>query len=173
MPDLTSDPGGPPGPDRAQSPVADVALAPVPGPPAARPARLDLPRIDRREVAAIFAGGALGTLLRAALAEAFPHPATAWPWPTFAVNVVAAFLLGYFVTRLQERLPLSSYRRPLLGTGLCGGLSTFSTMQVEILKMLDAHAYGLALGYTAASVAAGYAAIYLATALVRRVRVLR
>src|SRR6266478_590300 len=94
------------------------------------------------------------------------HPATAWPWPTFAVNIVAAFLLGYFVTRLQERLPLSSYRRPLLGTGLCGGLSTFSTMQVEILKMLDAHAWGLALGYIAASVAAGYAAIYLATALV-------
>ena len=78
---------------------------------------------------------------------------------------------GYFVTRLQERLPLSSYRRPLLGTGLCGGLSTFSTMQVEILKMLDAHAWGLAAGYAAASIAAGYAAIHLATAMVRRVRV--
>ncbi|HEX9355230.1 MAG TPA: fluoride efflux transporter CrcB [Streptosporangiaceae bacterium] len=128
MPDLTSDPGGPSGPDRARSPAADVALAPVPEPPPARPARLSMPPVDRREVAAIFAGGALGTLLRAALAGAFPHPATAWPWPTFAVNVVAAFLLGYFVTRLQERLPLSSYRRPLLGTGLCGGLSTFSTM---------------------------------------------
>jgi len=37
------------------------------------------PRADRREIAAIFAGGALGTLLRAALADAFPHPATAWP----------------------------------------------------------------------------------------------
>jgi CrcB protein len=132
-----------------------------------------MPRVDRREVAAIFAGGALGTLVRAALAEAFPHPATSWPWPTFAVNIVAAFLLGYFVTRLQERLPLSSYRRPLLGTGLCGGLSTFSTMQVEILNMIGAHAWGLAIGYTAASVTAGFAAIYLATALVRRVRVLR
>jgi CrcB protein len=132
-----------------------------------------MPRVDRREVVAIFAGGALGTLVRAALAEAFPHSATSWPWPTFAVNIVAAFLLGYFVTRLQERLPLSSYRRPLLGTGLCGGLSTFSTMQVEILNMINAHAWGLALGYTAASVAAGFAAIYLATALVRRVRVLR
>ena len=84
---------------------------------------------------------------------------------------MAAFVLGYFVTRLQERLPLSSYRRPLLGTGLCGGLSTFSTMQVEILAMLDAHAWGLAASYTAASVAAGFAAIYLATVLVRRVRV--
>jgi CrcB protein len=132
-----------------------------------------LPRPDRREIAAIFAGGALGTLLRATLAEAFPQPPTAWPWPTFGVNIGAAFLLGYFVTRLTERLPLSSYRRPLLGTGLCGGLSTFSTMQVEILKMLDARAWGLAAGYTAASVAAGYAAIHLATAVVRRVRVRR
>jgi fluoride exporter len=139
--------------------------------PARRRARVVLPRPDRREMAAVFVGGALGTLARAALAEAFPHSATAWPWPTFAVNIVAAFLLGYFVTRLQERLPLSSYRRPLVGTGLCGGLSTFSTMQLEIVKMLDAHAWGLAAGYAAASVAAGYAAIQLSTAMVRRVRV--
>ena len=130
-----------------------------------------LPRIDRRELGAIFAGGAAGTLLRAALADNFPQPATAWPWPTFAVNIMAAFLLGYFVTRLTERLPLSSYRRPLLGTGLCGGLSTFSTMQVEILKMFDAHAWGLAAGYVTVSVAAGYSAVQLATAMARRVRV--
>jgi fluoride exporter len=77
------------------------------------------------------------------------------------------------VTRLQERLPLSSYRRPLLGTGLCGGLSTFSTMQVELLKMISAGAWWLALGYAAASIAAGYAAIHVATALVRRVQVRR
>jgi CrcB protein len=147
---------------------------PYPAGPPSPPARTRLlPRADWREVAAIFAGGALGTLARAGLAEAFPHSGTAWPWPTFGVNIVAAFLLGYFVTRLQERLPLSSYRRPLLGTGLCGGLSTFSTMQVEILKMLSAHAWGLAAGYIAASIVAGYAAIHLATALVRRVRVRR
>jgi CrcB protein len=133
--------------------------------------RLALPRADGRTIAAVFAGGALGTLARAALAEAFPHAATAWPWPTFAVNIAAAFLLGYFVTRLQERLPLSSYRRPLLGTGVCGGLSTFSTMEVEILKMIGAGDWGLAAGYAAASIAAGYAALHLATALVRRVPV--
>jgi CrcB protein len=147
---------------------ADLTTA-VPLHPA-RP-RLALPRADRREIAAIFAGGAVGTLLRAALAEAFPHAATAWPWPTFGVNIGAAFLLGYCVTRLQERLPLSAYRRPLLGTGVCGGLSTFSTMQVEILKMISAGDWGLAAGYAAASIAAGYAAIHLATAMVRRVRI--
>jgi fluoride exporter len=151
---------------------ATPAAASAADPPPSRP-RVAMPRADWREIAAIFAGGALGTLSRAALAEAFPHSARSWPWPTFAVNIVAAFLLGYFVTRLQERLPLSSYRRPLLGTGLCGGLSTFSTMQVEILKMLDAHAWGLAAWYASASVAAGYVAIHLATAMVRRVRVRR
>jgi fluoride exporter len=127
-----------------------------------------VPRLDRRELVAVFAGGALGTVARGALVEAFPHSPVSWPWPTFAVNIAAAFLLGYFITRLQERLPLSSYRRPLLGTGLCGGLSTFSTMQVELLNMLSKHAIALALGYTAASVVVGYAAIQLATAAVRR-----
>jgi CrcB protein len=159
-----------PEPPAGQFPLIDAGLRASPPEPRPRPG---LPRVDRQEIAAIFAGGAVGTLLRAGLAEAFPHPATAWPWPTFVVNIVACFLLGYFVTRLQERLPLSSYRRPLLGTGLCGGLSTFSTMQVEILKMIDAHAWGLAAGYAAASIAAGYAAIYLATAMVRRVQVRR
>jgi fluoride exporter len=159
---------------------ADLTLPPLPGrsprsggPPAVPGAgrRRVLPRADRREIAAIFGGGALGTLARAALSDAVPRSATSWPWPTFAVNITACFLLGYFVTRLQERLPLSGYRRPLLGTGLCGGLSTFSTMQVEIVKMLGAHAWGLAAGYTAASVVAGYVAVHLASALVRRTRV--
>ena len=125
--------------------------------------------IDRRELAAVFAGGAVGTAARAVVGTVFAGDPTQWPWPTFAVNIIGAFLLGYFTTRLLERLPLSSYRRPMLGTGLCGGLTTFSTMQVETVKMLDHHVYGLALGYTTASVAAGLAAIYVATALVRRI----
>jgi fluoride exporter len=128
---------------------------------------------DRRELAAVFIGGALGTVARAALETfAAPDPGR-WPWPTFAVNIVGAFLLGYFTTRLLERLPVSSYRRPLLGTGLCGGLTTFSTMQVEILKMVEHGHYGLAVGYTATSIVAGLLALYAATALVRRVRVRR
>ena len=126
---------------------------------------------DRRELAAIFVGGAIGTLARAALASWLPTEPAEWPWPTFAVNIVGAFLLGYFTTRLLERLPLSSYRRPMLGTGLCGGLTTFSTMQVETLRMLEYHHYGLAIGYVTASIVVGFIAVYSATAIVRRVRV--
>jgi CrcB protein len=130
-----------------------------------------MPALDPRELAAIFAGGALGALIRTALANGVSIESGAWPWTTFAANIGGAFLLGYFVTRLQERLPLSTYRRPLAGTGLCGALTTFSTMQIELLRMLDRGRIDLAILYFSASVACGLLAVYLATAVVRRIRV--
>ncbi|MEZ0053238.1 CrcB protein [Mycobacterium sp. MAA66] len=126
---------------------------------------------DNRELAAVFVGGAIGTMARAVLAHFITTPADQWPWTTFTVNIVGAFLVGYFTTRLLERLPVSSYLRPLLGTGVCGGLTTFSTMQVETVRMVQHGAYALAVGYTVASIVAGMVAVYLATVLVRRVRV--
>jgi CrcB protein len=131
-----------------------------------------MPNLDPRELAAIFLGGSAGAALRVGLSSAFATPTGSWPWVTFTINVVGAFLLGYFITRLQERLPLSTYRHPLLGTGFCGAFTTFSTLQVELLKMLDRGDYGLAAAYVAASVLAGYLAVFAATAIVRRVRVL-
>jgi CrcB protein len=132
-----------------------------------------MPRLDGRELAAIFIGGCIGAVGRAGLAVAAAPPPGHWPWPTFAVNIVGALLLGYLVTRLQERLPLSAYRRPLLGTGLCGALTTFSTMQVELLRMLEADQSWLACGYAVASIGGGWLAVLLATASARRVRALR
>jgi CrcB protein len=125
---------------------------------------------DRRELAAIFAGGALGGGLRTWLSNAAPAHGGAWPWVTFAVNLVGCFLLGYFVTRLQERLPITSYRRPLLGTGVCGGLTTFSTFQLDLLRMLDHSEIGLSLLYAATSIGAGFAGVLFGTAIVRRAR---
>jgi CrcB protein len=112
----------------------------------------------------------VGALARVALIQTGPAGAPGWPWVTFAVNVFGAFLLGYFVTRLQERLPLSAYRRPLLGTGFCGAFTTFSTMQVELLRMLDVHRDGLAVGYAASSLILGYISIHLGTSFARRTR---
>lgn len=125
---------------------------------------------DRWELAAIFAGGAVGSAVRTGLSELAPTHTGHWPWVTFAVNVVGCLLLGYFVTRLQERLPITAYRRPLLGTGLCGALTTFSTFQLELLRMLEHGEVGLAVGYCAGSLAAGFAGVTLGTAVVRRAR---
>jgi CrcB protein len=127
-------------------------------------------RFDGRELAAIFAGGFLGAVARAELVQALPYRGHGWPWATFIVNLAGAFLLGYLTTRLQERLPVSAYRRPLLGTGLCGALTTFSTMQIELLRLLDVSRFGLAAAYAALSVTGGFTAVALATNLVRRAR---
>src|SRR3954468_15767287 len=120
-------------------------------------------RGDPREFTAIFAGGFIGAVARAELGEVLPAGGSHWPWATFIANIGGAFLLGYFATRLQERLPLSAYRRPFLGTGVCGALTTFSTMQLELLRMLDHDRLGLALAYSFTSIALGFAAVLLAT----------
>ena len=131
-----------------------------------RPSR----RIDVRELAAIFAGGALGGAIRTALVEAAPTKPGSWPWTTFAVNLAGSLLLGYFVCRLQERLPVTAYRRPLLGTGLCGALTTFSAFQLDFLRLLDHGAVLLAVVYAASSIAAGFAGLFVGVAVVRRAR---
>ena len=120
--------------------------------------------VDRRELGAIFAGGALGALLRAGLGEALPADGAEWPWATFLVNIAGAALLGYWFTVL----PHSSYRRPLLTTGFCGALTTFSTVQLELLEMIDGERFGLASLYLAVSVAAGLVGVQAATAVARR-----
>jgi len=121
--------------------------------------------IDRRELGAIFLGGALGALLRAGLGEALPVGGPGWPWATFLVNVTGTALLGYWFTAL----PHTSYRRPLLTTGFCGALTTFSTVQVELVEMIDAGRVPLACLYLGVSVAAGLVGAQAATALGRRV----
>lgn len=127
-----------------------------------------MPGRDPRELIAIFCGGAVGGVLRVALGQSVRIASGGWPWPTFLANIVAAALLGYLSTRLLERLPVSGYRRPLLGTGVCGGLSTFSTMQLETIRLVQVHAYAIAIGYLLGSLVAGLLAIHLTTALARR-----
>ncbi|HLI58963.1 MAG TPA: fluoride efflux transporter CrcB [Solirubrobacteraceae bacterium] len=128
-----------------------------------------MPRLDRRELASIFAGGVAGAIVRVWVGRHLVTNAT-WPWATLLINLSGSVLLAYSVTRLQERLPLSTYRRPFLGTGFCGAFTTFSTLEVEILDLLRAGRIGPAIGYAAASVVGGYLAIWVTTALVRRWR---
>lgn len=117
--------------------------------------------------AAIFVGGCAGALARAGVARLLPVHG-GWPWSTFAVNVAGTAALAYFATRLQERLPPSTFRRPLLGTGFCGSLTTFSTLQVEAISLSRHGHTAMAIAYYAASTVAGLAAMFVVTRLVRR-----
>lgn len=126
-------------------------------------------RVQERLLLAIFVGGAIGALGRAGLEKALPATGQNWPWATFLVNILGAALLGYFVTRLQERLPPSTYPRPLVGTGLCGALTTFSTLQIEVITLVRNGHVLLGISYVLVSVVVGLLAVYVATAVVRRV----
>jgi CrcB protein len=108
-------------------------------------------------IAAIIAGGAIGTLARAALADALPHRGGQWPWATFIVNLAGAFILGWLLTRLAERTAPSRHWRLFAGTGFCGALTTFSTFQIETFEFARDGHVALAVGYPAASIAAGIA----------------
>jgi fluoride exporter len=127
-----------------------------------------VPRPDRREIAAIFLGGAAGSLLRVWIAHELPHSATAWPWATFIANITGCVALALIATHLHERPPESPHWHPLLGTGFCGAYTTFSTLQLELLGMLEHDRLGLALGYGLASVSAGFCAIGIGAAIARR-----
>jgi CrcB protein len=118
---------------------------------------------DPRKLLAIYLGGVLGALLRVGLAEAASTDPGQWPWATFAANMAGALLLGYFFALFREHPP-ESLRHPFLGIGVCGTLTTFSTLQLELYEMVDGGYLGLAAAYAAVTIVAGYLFVRLGIA---------
>ena len=85
--------------------------------------------------------------------EALPHDAR-WPWATFLANLAGTALLAWLTTRRERWRRRSGF---LLGTGFCGALTTFSTFQVETIRLARDSGLALAAGYALASIAAGMA----------------
>jgi CrcB protein len=124
--------------------------------------------MDPRQIAAVYAGGMVGAVARVELSVAFPTHTGAFPWMTLSINTVGAALLGYLATRFQERLAPSTYPRPFVGTGLCGALTTFSTMQIEAVGLARDGHIRTAAAYLAVSIATGLAAVSVGTIIARR-----
>lgn len=124
-------------------------------------------RADLRRLAAIYLGGVIGALARVGLAQATPHGPGGWPWGTFTVNMVGALALGYFFARLGDH-PEDSLTHPFLTTGICGTLTTFSTLQLELFEMVDHGRLGLAALYLGVTLALGFLCLRIGIALERR-----
>lgn len=110
-------------------------------------------------LALISLGGALGAAARYELTLAFPVHAGHFPFTTFAINISGAFLLGVLLEWLVRHRDDTHWARWLFGVGLLGAFTTFSTMAVELtLLARDGHPL-LAVGYAAASLGVGVAAV--------------
>jgi CrcB protein len=102
----------------------------------------------------VFVGAALGAMLREFVMLMVPNPADGFPLDILVANLVAAYLLGV-VAALHSRQVVSDDVNMLVGTGLTGGLSTFSSF-----------AYGMAVLTTASTASAVVTSAYVAISLV-------
>jgi CrcB protein len=82
-----------------------------------------------------------------------------FPWGTFAVNVVGSFILGLLAGGLSAGA-VSGGVMALLGTGLCGALTTYSTFGYETVRLMQERARFYAVLNAGASVAAGLGAAF-------------
>ena len=115
--------------------------------------------------AVIALGGAAGALLRWVIGEQWPVLPGQFPWSTLWINVSGCLAIGVLMALIEEVLAGRVYVRPLLGVGLLGGFTTFSTFAVETRALLGAHP-ALALVYYLGTPAAAVLATILGAALV-------
>jgi CrcB protein len=119
-----------------------------------------------RLVVAVAVGGAVGALARWGLTEALPTDPDAFPWATFAINVVGSFALALLLAHEAVRR-----RRALaagLGPGVLGGFTTLSAYSEQTRALLDHDQAGTAALYLVGTLAACLLAVAAAGRVGRR-----
>jgi CrcB protein len=114
-------------------------------------------------------GGALGTYLRYVVGKWFDSQpwGQEFPWGTFFINVTGSLILSVAAVIILERLPPEHQNWYLLiGTGFCGGYTTFSTFEWETFKLVRDGSWPFALANVFGSVLAGFVGVLLGVVLV-------
>ncbi|MBM6403000.1 CrcB family protein [Phycicoccus sp. CSK15P-2] len=130
---------------------------------------LPVPHRDLALLGGVAAGGAVGSLGRWAVGLALPHGVGTFPWATFLVNVTGAFAMGLLVSFLVDRPGVHRLARPVVGVGVLGGWTTFSTLAVDAVQLGDSDHVQLGIAYVAGTFLVGVLAVALGMWLGRRV----
>ncbi len=101
-------------------------------------------------------GGALGSIARYLVGGWIADwMGTTFPYGTFAINLTASFIIGFFLAFAQDRAGLSPYWRLFIAVGFVGGYSTFSTYEYESIRLLQDGEFLLGAVYLVGSMTAG------------------
>lgn len=117
----------------------------------------------------VIAGGMVGAPLRYLTDRTVQaRHDTVFPWGTFTVNVVGCLILGT-LTGAAVAGAASSHLQLLVGTGLCGALTTYSTFSFETLRLAEDGARFYAAVNVIASVVAGLGAAFVGVSVAQAV----
>lgn len=117
-----------------------------------------------RNVVLVAVGGAVGASARVAVSAVVPAAQGGWPWATLAANLSGALLLGLLLRVIGESLTGGVWARPLIGTGIIGAFTTFSTLSLEIERLASAGRIVVAVGYAGTTLAGGLLAVWVGSA---------
>ena len=113
-------------------------------------------------------GGALGSVLRYAVSIGGSRwYGDGFPWATFAVNVIGAFLMGIAVSLFIERMDEAPRWLPGVTAGFLGGFTTFSAFSLETYLLLEGGRFWMAVAYMAGSVLVSLVALAVGITLAR------
>jgi fluoride exporter len=110
-------------------------------------------------------GAAFGAVARYLLDQAVTRRrAPVFPMGTWLINITGSFVLG-LLTGLAAHHGLPSQVVVVVGTGVCGGYTTFSTFSFESVRLMEDGAALISIGNIVGSIAAGLAAAALGLGL--------
>ena len=130
---------------------------------------LPLLGLSASTLAAVFVGGALGTVARYLLESHHPVAAGGFPWVTLLVNLTGSFAIGVLVPLTEHVASRAPLVRPLAIIGFLGGWTTYSTLAVDATLLAKHGDVASCLAYLAATVAGGLALVVVGHAVGRRV----
>ena len=125
---------------------------------------------DQVRIVVVAVGGALGAVTRYGLARLMPPAAAGFPVATLVVNLLGALALGLFLGWQDRTHRPEGLLQPFVAVGVLGGLTTFSTLSVEVVDRGSHHASGTAASYLAATVLGGLVVVAAGARLGRRGR---
>lgn len=119
-------------------------------------------------VAVVTVGGGIGAAARYGAGLLWPTGAADFPWTTLAINALGCALIGVLLVLIVEVWVAHRLVRPLLGTGVLGGFTTFSAYAGDVQRLVDGGDARIGLAYLALTPALALVSVWLAAAATRR-----